>query len=97
MNTLHQAPQPVPAARPTADRESRNMTVAFQKGQHIVVHRLVQGNQNTPVPPGRYVIAQITRDLLGNPRYRIRSLPDEDIEAEVDLETLSGLTLEEGE
>jgi hypothetical protein len=71
------------------------MTEAFEEGQHIVVHRLIQSGGDKPVPPGRYVIAEITYDLLGSRRYLIRSLPDEDIEAEVDAETLAEVCREE--
>ncbi len=65
------------------------MAGEFEEGQHILVYHLIQSDPENPVPPGRYVIAEVTHDLLGSRRYRVRSLPDEDIEAEVDLETLS--------
>ena len=71
------------------------MTREFREGQHIVVHQLIETGQETPVPPGQYVIAEVTHDLLGKARFRIRSLPDEDIEAEVDSETLSDLARQE--
>lgn len=69
----------------------------FQKGQHVVVEQLIEEDGDTPVPPGHYVIAEVKHDLLGNVHYRIRSLPDEDIEAEVDSEALSEAARIEGE
>jgi hypothetical protein len=77
--------------------EARAMTREFQEGQHIVVEQLIETGRERPVPPGRYIIAEVTHDLLGKSHFRIRSLPDEDIEAEVDSATLSEVGRLEGE
>jgi hypothetical protein len=73
------------------------MTREFQKGQHIQVEQLIETGQEMLVPPGRYVIAEVVHDLLGKHHVRIRSLPDEDIEAEVDSDELSEVARIEGE
>jgi len=65
------------------------MPKEFREGQRIVIEQLISLENELPVPPGRYVVVEVTQDLLGNARCRIRSLPDEDIEAEVDLGDLS--------
>lgn len=68
----------------------------FQEGQHIVLERLIGTTEDKMVPPGRYVVIGVIRDLLGDTRYKIRSLPDEDLEVEVDASALSDAQ-EEGE
>ena len=75
----------------------RSMPGEFQVGQHIIIEQLIDDGREMPVPPGRYVIAQVKHDLLGNAQICIRSLPDEDIEAEVDSGTLSQAARREGE
>jgi hypothetical protein len=71
------------------------MTREFREGQHILVEQLIETEQERPVPPGRYVIVEVIHDLLGKSHFRIRSLPDEDIEAEVDSGTLSEVARKE--
>ena len=71
--------------------ESVNMPKEFQEGQRIVIEQLISLENDLPVPPGLYVIVEVTQSLLGNARCRIRALPDEKIEAELDLNQLSEL------
>jgi hypothetical protein len=65
-----------------------SMAEGFQEGQRIVVEQLIEVEDKALVPPGLYVVSEITHDLIGKARVHIRSVPDEDIQAEVDLQTL---------
>jgi hypothetical protein len=69
--------------------ERVNMPEKFQEGQRIVIEQLIALEGELPVPPGWYVIVEVSQSLLGKPRCRIRSLPDENLEVELDLHSLS--------
>jgi hypothetical protein len=69
--------------------ERENMSEKFQEGQRIVIEQLIPLEGELPVPPGWYVIVEVSQGLLGKPRCRIRSLPDENLEVELELDSLS--------
>lgn len=61
----------------------------FQEGQRIIVEKLIHTEEGLTVPIGVYRIVEINQSLFGEKQCLIRSMPDEDVEAEVSLKDLT--------
>ncbi len=68
----------------------------FREGQRVQLRRAITKSRSFSIPSGEYVIFKVRRGLLWwGRRYRIKSIPDEDIDTTINHKQLVEATRRE--